>query len=115
MVSNRYPRMSGFHSKQTIVKMLDSDDEEDQKEIEKNRKAIASKKPGQCNNPKLKKRLKTLEWVFGPENSISPKKSESSKNPTKKRNGKSYTNRRVHNHLYMKGRPIEAMMTTAET
>ena len=37
-VVQRYQRLTGFHSKQTICKVLDSDDEEDMKEIEKNRK-----------------------------------------------------------------------------
>lgn len=39
-VLERYMILQGYHSKQTIVKVLDSDNEEDRIEIEKNQKAI---------------------------------------------------------------------------
>ena len=68
----RYPRMQGFHSKQTIVRVLDSDNEEDLKEIEKNKRQIKINKQGgntsfAGGNPKLKKKQRTLPWHFDEE------------------------------------------------
>ena len=37
-ILDRYHKFEGYHSKQTIVRILDSDNEEDAIEIEKNRK-----------------------------------------------------------------------------
>ena len=60
--------MEGFTSKQTIVKMLDSENEEDQVEIDKNKKLIKFNQRCGANagnaNPKVKKRVKVLPWVF---------------------------------------------------
>lgn len=63
--------MEGYMTKQQIVKMLDSENEEDLAEIEKNKKLIKLNQRGGCNanntNPKMKKRLKNLAWVFDKE------------------------------------------------
>ena len=39
-VTDRYKKIEGYQTKQTIVKVLDSDKSEDEAEIEKNRKMI---------------------------------------------------------------------------
>ena len=65
-VLERYLILQGYHSKQTIVKVLDSDNEEDRAEIEKNQRAIQKMKNGPGNaNPKIKKRQKNLTWFYG--------------------------------------------------
>jgi hypothetical protein len=51
--------MEDYHTKQTTVKMLDSDDENDQIEIEKNKKLIRMNQRAGPNygniNPKVRK------------------------------------------------------------
>jgi len=39
-LQSKYVRMEEYHTKRTIVKLLDSDDEGDQAEIEKNQRLI---------------------------------------------------------------------------
>jgi hypothetical protein len=39
-VTERYKKIEGYQTKQTIVKVLDSDKSEDEAEIEKNKKMI---------------------------------------------------------------------------
>ncbi len=39
-ITDRYKNMEGYQTKQTVVKVLDSDKSEDEAEIEKNRKLI---------------------------------------------------------------------------
>lgn len=65
-VLERYMILQGYHSKQTIVKVLDSDNEEDKIEIERNTKIIQKMKNGQgIANAKIKKRQKVLTWYYG--------------------------------------------------
>jgi len=67
-VASRYARLENFQTKQTIVRMLDSDNEDDLAEIEKNKRLIRTNSRTGANygnnNPKVKKKLKTLHWVF---------------------------------------------------
>jgi hypothetical protein len=66
----RYDRLEDYNTKQTIVKVLDSDNEEDQDEIENNRRLIKINQRTGANygniNPKLRKKRKILNWVFDP-------------------------------------------------
>lgn len=55
--------MKAYHSKQVIIQMLDSDNEEDAKEIEKN-KRLAKMKGDKVCNPKIKKKQRNLNWYF---------------------------------------------------
>lgn len=48
-----------------MVTVLDSDNEDDRVEIEKNRKAIQKLKVHSDANPKIKKNHKRLPWVYG--------------------------------------------------
>ena len=64
---DRYMILKNYHSKQTVVKVLDSDNEEDRIEIEKNQKAIQKSKNSTAN-PKLKKKQKNLVWHYGLDN-----------------------------------------------
>ena len=65
-IIDRYVELEGYHSKQTIVRVLDSDDEDDLEEIEKNQKAIQKHTKNNSNqNPKIKKRFQTLTWHYG--------------------------------------------------
>ena len=74
--------MKGYHSKQIIVQVLNSDDEEDAKEIERN-KRNARAKGLPVGNPKLKKKQRTLHWYFDrPE---SPESVKNSNQKTKRR------------------------------
>lgn len=65
---SRYPKFEGYHSKQTIIKLLDSDNEDEQVEIEKNRKHIKQGSRSGANegnkNPKIKKKWKMLAWHY---------------------------------------------------
>ena len=60
--------MEDYHTKQTTVKMLDSDDENDQIEIEKNKKLIRMNQRASPNygniNPKVRKTNTILQWHF---------------------------------------------------
>lgn len=73
----RYQKIDGYFERQTIVKLLDSDNEEDLIEIEKNKKIIQhNRKYGISshlisNNPKIKKKFKNLNWLFD-QRSVSP-------------------------------------------
>lgn len=65
-VLDRYLTLDGYHSKQTIIKVLDSDNEDDLEEIEKNQRAIQKSKLNSSNqNPKIKKRYSNLTWYYG--------------------------------------------------
>lgn len=65
---SKYDRLEDYNTKQTIVKVLDSDNEDDQAEIEKNKRMIKMNNRTGANfgnqNPKIKKRNITLQWVF---------------------------------------------------
>ena len=67
-VTDRYSTIENYSLKQTIVRVLDSDNEEDISEIEKNRRVIQNnRRMGLGNastNPKIKKRYKNLPWTF---------------------------------------------------
>lgn len=64
-VLDRYVMLDGYHSKQTVVRVLDSDDEDDLEEIERNQRAIQRQKNGSNQNPKIKKRFNNLLWHYG--------------------------------------------------
>lgn len=65
---SKYNRLEDYNTKQTIVKVLDSDNEDDQAEIEKNKRMIKMNNRTGANfgnqNPKIQKRNITLQWVF---------------------------------------------------
>lgn len=60
--------MEDYQTRQTIVKMLDSDDEADQAEIEKNKKIFRFNQRSGTNqvnfNPKLRKTNRILKWHY---------------------------------------------------
>jgi len=67
-LNDKYTTLDGYGLKQTIVRVLDSENEEDQIEIEKNKKILKiNQKNGQSVanfNVKIKKRYKNLNWFF---------------------------------------------------
>lgn len=64
-VLDRYMVLKNYHSKQTVVKVLNSDNPEDRVEIEKNEKAILKMKNPINANPYIKKKVKNLTWYYG--------------------------------------------------
>jgi hypothetical protein len=66
--TDRYQIIEGYTLKQTIVKVLDSDNEEDIAEIEKNKKMLKNNQRNGMSvtnfNVKIKKRYKNLPWYF---------------------------------------------------
>jgi hypothetical protein len=48
-VTDRYKKIEGYQTKQTVVKVLDSDKSEDEAEIEKNRKMIKTEQRAGAN------------------------------------------------------------------
>ena len=59
----RYERIDDYYTKQTVVRILDSDNEEDAIEIEKNKKNLKTGKGGTTSdsaNPKIKKKHRQL-------------------------------------------------------
>jgi hypothetical protein len=65
---SKYDRLEDYNTKQTIVKVLDSDNEEDEIEIEKNKKMIKMNQRIGANfgnvNPKIRKKHITLRWSY---------------------------------------------------
>ena len=64
----RYEPIEGYLTKQTIVKVLDSENEDDQAEIEKNRKLIRNGGRVGANagntNPHIRKALVSMPWAY---------------------------------------------------
>ena len=67
-VRERYEKVEPYLTKQVIVKVLDSEDEEQAEEIERNKKLIKCNQRTGANagntNPKIKKRITNLPWYF---------------------------------------------------
>lgn len=63
-VKDKYERIEPYNTKQLIVKILDSDDEEQAEEIAQNEKKRKSMPNGANFNPKIKKRYVNLNWHF---------------------------------------------------
>lgn len=80
-MTERYQILEGYQERQTIIKILDSDNEEDQIEIEKNKRVykqnlrLNSTPPN--FNAKIKKRYQQLPWFFDREST--PRQNETIK------------------------------------
>ena len=83
--------IDSYLTKQTIVKVLDSENEDDVVEIEKNRKLIRNGGRVGANsgntNPHLRKALISLPWVYDKTQARPSSVNTSSKNSPKKKFG----------------------------